>query len=178
MQRISLPKYLRPKALAKADAPQRGSRGPKLSEYGRQLREKQKARFAYGLREKQFRNYFTRASRSGAATGELLLQMLERRLDNVLYRLDLTQSRAQARQMVSHGHVTVNGKKVSVPSYLVNEKDIIALVKVDAKPREVDVPGWLSFNKKTNAGTVEHLPTRDEIDLEVDEQLIVEFYSR
>jgi small subunit ribosomal protein S4 len=172
-KRIELPKYLRKKAL---DAPpKRGAN--KVSEYGRQLREKQKARFAYGLREKQFRNYFSRASRTGEATGQMLLQMLERRLDNVIYRLDLAQSRAQARQMVSHGHVQVNGQKVNIPSYLVNEKDSIQLT-VTPQPREVEVPGWLKFEKKSNTGTVDHLPTREEIDLEIEEQLIVEFYSR
>jgi small subunit ribosomal protein S4 len=172
-KRIELPKYLRKTA---SEQPQRG-RGPKLSEYGRQLREKQKARFAYGLREKQFRNYFSRASRGGAATGEALLQMLERRLDNVIYRLSLTQSRAQSRQMVSHGHVLVNGKKVNIPSYLVTEKDAIQLTTA-AAPREVEIPSWLKFDAKTSTGTVDHLPTREEIDLEIDEQLIVEFYSR
>ena len=171
-KRIELPKYLRKKTVA----PTRG--GAKLSEYGRQLREKQKARFTYGLREKQFRNYFTRAARSGEATGEMLLQLLERRLDNVLYRLSLTQSRAQARQMVSHGHLTVNGQKVTIPSYLVNVGDTIALTGMTPQPREVDVPAWLDLNKKTSAGKVGRLPNRDEIDLDINEQLIVEFYSR
>ncbi len=174
-KRIELPKYLRPKAATKVPT-RRG--GPKLSEYGRQLREKQKARFTYGLREKQFRNYFTRATRAGEATGEVLLQLLERRLDNVLYRLSLTASRAQARQMVSHGHVTVNGKKVSIPSYLVNEKDTIQLVGMPAQPREVEVPSWLSFDQKKGVGVVDRLPGRDDIELDINEQLIVEFYSR
>ncbi len=174
-KRIELPKYLRPKAIVAAQSA-RGGR--KMSEYGRQLREKQKARFTYGLREKQFRNYFTRATRAGEATGEVLLQLLERRLDNVLYRLSITASRAQARQMVSHGHVQVNGKKVSIPSYLVNEKDEIQLVGMDPQFREVETPEWLSFDKKKGIGTVKHLPTRENIELEIDEQLIVEFYSR
>lgn len=172
-KRIELPKYLRKKATTAA--PTRG--GSKLSEYGRQLREKQKARFTYGLREKQFRNYFERASRSTEATGTTLLQLLERRLDNVVYRLDLSMSRAQSRQMVGHGHVLVNGKKVNIPSYLVQEKDEIQLT-IPAKPRSVDAPSWLSFDKKKNVGTIVHLPTREDIDLEIDEQLIVEFYSR
>lgn len=174
-KRISPPKYLRRKAAAPTDR-RRG--GPKLSEYGRQLREKQKARFTYGLREKQFRNYFTRAARTGAATGEMLLQTLERRLDNVLYRLSLTASRAQARQMVNHGHVLVNDQKVSIPSYLVSEKDAVKLVGIEPQFREVDIPSWLDYNKKTAVGTIDRLPTRDDIDLDVDEQLIVEFYSR
>lgn len=173
-KRIELPKYLRVKA--KPTQPTRG--GSKLSEYGKQLREKQKARFAYGLREKQFRNYFTRASRTGEATGEVLLQLLERRLDNVLYRLSLTSSRAQARQMVNHGHVLVNGNKVNIPSYLVNAGDTVQLVKVEPQPREVEIPSWLSFDKKKNVGTVDRLPSREDIDLEINEQLIVEFYSR
>jgi small subunit ribosomal protein S4 len=176
-KRIELPKYLRAKAQAAAATPQRG-RGSKMSEYGKQLREKQKARFAYGLREKQFRNYFTRAARSGEATGELLLQLLERRLDNVLYRLSLTATRAQARQMVTHGHVLVNGVKVNVPSYLVNESDTVALVKIDPQPREVEIPTWLTFDKKKNVGTVSRMPAREDIDLDLNEQLIVEFYSR
>lgn len=175
-KRIELPKYLRPKALAASSTPTR--RGSKLSDYGKQLREKQKARFAYGLREKQFRNYFTRAANSSEATGELLLQLLERRLDNVLYRLSLTASRAQARQMVTHGHVTVNGQKINIPSYLVKAEDQIALVKIDSQPREVEVPSWLSFDKKKSVGTVGRLPVRDDIDLDLNEQLIVEFYSR
>lgn len=175
-RRITLPRYLRLKA---APTDRRGRfGGSKLSEYGRQLREKQKARFTYGLREKQFRNYFTRAVRAGQATGEMLLQLLERRLDNILYRLSLTASRAQARQWVTHGHVQVNGKKVTIPSYLVNEKDEIKLIGIEPQFREVEVPQWLSYDKKKGIGTVTHLPTRDDIDLEVNEQLIVEFYSR
>ena len=173
-KRITLPKYLR----KKTDEAAPFSRGPKLSEYGKQLREKQKARFTYGLREKQFRNYFSRAARAGEATGEVLLQTLERRLDNVIYRLDLAMSRAQARQMVNHGHVTVNDQKVTIPSYLVKEGDIVALVKMDPQVRETPIPEWLDFDKKKKAGTVKHMPTRDSIDLDINEQLIVEFYSR
>ena len=173
-KRITLPKYLRKKT--DEPAPFRG--GPKLSEYGKQLREKQKARFTYGLREKQFRNYFTRAAASNEATGELLLQTLERRLDNVIYRLDLAMSRAQARQMVNHGHVKVNGQKVSIPSYLVKPGDSVELTKLDPIPREAPIPEWLDYDKKKNAGTVKHLPTRDSIDLDINEQLIVELYSK
>lgn len=173
-KRLELPKYLRLKA--QTAAPTRG--GSKMSEYGKQLREKQKARFAYGLREKQFRNYFSRASQGGAATGDMLLQLLERRLDNVLYRLNLTASRAQARQWVSHGHVLVNDKKVTIPSYLVNEQDQIKLAGLLPQLREVAMPTWLSLDKKTNVGTIGHLPKRNDIDLDVNEQLIVEFYSR
>lgn len=172
-KRIELPKYLR---LKTAEPTTRSSR--KLSEYGKQLREKQKARFTYGLREKQFRNYFTRASRSGEATGEVLLQLLERRLDNVLYRLAITTSRAQARQLVNHGHVRVNGKKVTIPSYLVNEGDAVELVKLEPQMRDVEAPKWLSYDKKKAVGKVESLPTREDIDLDINEQLIVEFYSR
>lgn len=173
-KRITLPKYLRPKS-ANA-APDR--RRSKLSEYGKQLREKQKARFAYGLREKQFQNYFTRASRTGEATGEVLLQMLERRLDNVVYRLNLAASRAQSRQWVNHGHVLVNGEKVTIPSYLVNVNDEITVSKQVTHDRQVPAPEWLSYNEKKSVGKVERLPAREDIDLEVNEQLIVEFYSR
>lgn len=173
-KRIEPPKYLRSKA-ANA-APTRGS--SKMSEYGRQLREKQKARFTYGLREKQFRNYFTQASRAGQATGEVLLQLLERRLDNVVYRLSLSLSRAQSRQMVNHGHVLVNDKKVTIPSYLVKDKDIITIVKMEPQLRQVEVPNWLTYDGKKNAGTVNRLPERADIELDIDEQLIVEFYSR
>lgn len=176
-KRIELPKYLRPKRAEEAQQPHRG-RGSKLSEYGKQLREKQKARFAYGLREKQFLNYFTRASRSGEATGEMLLQLLERRLDNVVYRLNLAASRAQARQWVNHGHVLVNGQKVSIPSYLVNEKDVISLSTVVKHDRQVEIPAWLSYDVKKSVGTVDRLPTREDVDLDINEQLIVEFYSR
>lgn len=173
-KRLELPKYLRHKAVTAP--PARGGR--KLSEYGRQLREKQKARFAYGLREKQFRNYFVRAAQAGDATGQMLFQLLERRLDNVLYRFSLTLSRAQARQMVTHGHVLVGGKKVTIPSYLVRPGDTVQLVKVEPQNREVEIPSWLSYDKEKQLGTISHLPERADLDLEVNEQLIVEFYSR
>lgn len=172
-KRIKLPKYLR---LKTASVP--GRSASRMSEYGKQLREKQKARFTYGLREKQFRNYFSLAARSGKATGEVLLQLLERRLDNVVYRLSLTASRAQARQMVSHGHVLVNGKKVTIPSYLVSPHDVVNLSGIESQPREVAVPSWLEFDNKTNSGTVIRIPDRADSELDINEQLIVEFYSR
>ena len=176
-KRITLPKYLRQKTnVPTREMSRRG--GNKLSEYGRQLREKQKARFTYGLREKQFRNYFNRSAATGAATGEALLQMLESRLDNALYRLNLTISRAQARQFVNHGHILVNGKKVTIPSYLVKLNDTIQLVGIEPQLRDAPIPEWLSYDAKKGIGSVDRLPQRDEIDLDINEQLIVEFYSR
>lgn len=174
-KRIQVPKYLR---LNTSEVAPRGRRGSKISEYGKQLREKQKARFAYGLREKQFRNYFTTASKLGQETGEALFQMLERRLDNVIYRLNFAASRAQARQWVNHGHVLVNGQKVNIPSYLVAEGDKITLTKAVSHDRQVEIPSWLSFDQKKSTGSVDRLPAREDVDLDINEQLIVEFYSR
>lgn len=166
---------------------QHGQKGrKKLSEYGIQLREKQKVKRMYGLLERQFNKYFNIASSKKVATGEALLQILETRLDNVIYRLGLATSRPQARQLVSHGHVSVNGKKVTIPSYNVKIGDIVSLspkavnlpfIKqlLDVK-KEEKVPSWL--NKKATVGKVESLPKREDVGSDINEKLIVEYYSR
>ncbi len=160
----------------------------KLSDYAMQLREKQRARRIYGVLERQFRRYFREAVRREGLTGENLLVVLETRLDNVVYRLGLADSRAQARQLVTHGHFTVNGRKTDIPSSLVRPNDIIAVRpesrrnKYFKMRREMmgkrEVPTWLSFNEETLDSRVLTLPARQEIDVSIEEQLIVEFYSR
>ena len=163
---------------------QKGRR--KISEYGIQLREKQKVKRIYGDLERQFRRYYGLASKKREATGEALLQLMETRLDNSLYRLNLARTRQQARQLVSHGHVLVNGKKVTIPSYNVKIGDVISLSakaanfnlikKVSEETKDLKLPSWLS--KKAVVGKVVSLPKREDIDLPIDERLIVEFYSR
>jgi len=167
---------------------QHGQNRKKISEYGLQLREKQKARRTYGVLEGQFRRYFEIADRKKGITGENLLQLLERRLDNVVYRLGFSASRAEARQLVRHGHFTVNGKKVNIPSFLVKAGDVIAVAEKSrniARIKELaemggqrPVPTWLSVDYNTLQGEVVKIPTRDEIDTPVAEQMIVELYSR
>ncbi|MDH7600855.1 MAG: 30S ribosomal protein S4 [Armatimonadota bacterium] len=160
----------------------------KLSDYAVQLREKQKMRRIYGIRERQFRRYVKEAIRRPGVTGENLLQLLEMRLDNVVYRLGLSSSRAQARQFVSHGHILVNGKKVNIPSFQLRPGDT---VEVAEKARSIPplvaaveaaggraLPSWLEFDANEMRGRVLSVPTRDEIDTDVQESLIVEFYSR
>ncbi len=160
--------------------------GRKISEYGTQLREKQKAKFIYGVLEKQFRIYYDRAKKMQGVTGENLLLLLERRLDNVVYRLGIANTRRQARQMVTHGHITVNGKRLDIPSALVKASDVVG-VKEASRTKEVfkaiaesgnklSVPAWLSAGEL--GGTITRFPNRDEIDVPVDEQAIVELYSR
>lgn len=162
--------------------PQRSRR--KDSEYGRQLREKQKVKFIYGVLEKQFRNLFARASRMSGVTGENLLQLLELRMDNVIYRLRLADTRAQARQYVSHSHFLVNGRRLNVPSATLRVGDVITLKDRSKKLepfKELDeavIPEWLSMNWDTMEAKVVGLPSREEIDFEVEETLIVEMYSR
>lgn len=167
---------------------QHGQRRRKLSEYGLQLREKQKARRIYGVLETQFERYYQQAERMRGITGENLLQLLERRLDNVVYRLGFASSRAQARQFVLHGHITVNGKRVNIPSYLVDEGDVIAVREKSASNIEhfkalrdgtdrVVVP-WLQVDYEKLEGTVTALPAREDIDVPIQEHLIVELYSR
>ena len=167
---------------------QHGTSRRKLSEYGIQLREKQKVRRIYGVLEKQFRNYFDAAENMKGITGENLLQLLERRLDNVVYRMGFADSRAQARQFVRHGHITVNGKKVDIPSYLVNVGQTIAVKGKSASEMEhfkalkegtgrTIVP-WLQVDYEKLEGTVAALPSRQDIDIEIREHLIVELYSR
>jgi len=160
----------------------------KIKEYGVQLREKQKLRRIYGVRERQFRRYLAEAMRRRGVTGETLLQLLEFRLDNVVYRLGMASSRAQARELVSHGHFQVKGRKVNTASYLVRPGDVIEAKQASQNlPPIVEslegaaggrVPSWLNINAEKRRGTVDHAPTRDEIDTQVDETLIVEFYSR
>lgn len=160
----------------------------KLSDYGVQLREKQKMRRIYGVRERQFRNYVAEAVRRAGVTGENLLQLLEMRLDNVIYRMGLATSRAQARQFVSHGHVRVNGKRVNIASYQVKPNDRVEVAEEARKiPPLVNaiessggrpLPAWLTFDANQFAGQIVSAPIRDEIDTDVQESLIVEFYSR
>ena len=167
---------------------QHGQRRKKLSEYGLQLREKQKARRFYGILEKQFRNYFYEADRQKGITGENLVRLLERRLDNVIYRLGLAGSRPEARQLVRHGHVTVNNKKVDIPSYLLKVGDEVAVrdkSKASAKFKEIaeaaahkSSPPWLEADKENLKGRVVAMPSREDIDVPLEEHLIVELYSR
>jgi small subunit ribosomal protein S4 len=160
----------------------------KVSEYGRQLREKQKMRRYYGVHETQFANYFRVAQRVKGQTGATFLQLLERRLDNVVYRLNLAQSRAQARQLVTHRHFRLNGRLVNVPSIIVKPGDVISItdrsMKSDLIGANIETaknrrhPEWLEFNETDNTSKVLALPSREQIDTPVDEQLIVEYYSR
>lgn len=165
---------------------QHGAARKKISEYGLQLREKQKVRNAYGVLERQFANYYEKAVRSKQTTGLALLQMLELRLDNVVYRMGIGSSRAEARQIVTHGHITVNGKKLNIPSAQVKVGDVIA-IKESRQDREIFkglkelkivMPKWLEFNNETLTGKILALPERDDIDLNIKENLIVEYYSR
>jgi small subunit ribosomal protein S4 len=163
-------------------------RKAKVVGYGLQLREKQKVKRIYGVLENQFRRYFEMADRTRGITGETLLQLLERRLDNVLYRLGLATSRAQARQLARHGHFTVNGRKVDIPSYQVKAGDVIGVRASSAQNPAIQhaleevkgrgVPEWLSFDPNTMSGRIASLPTREQINLPVQEQLIVELYSK
>ena len=164
-----------------------GNRRKKTSEYGAQLKEKQKVRFIYGVLEKQFRHYYVKASNMKGVTGENMLSLLELRLDNVVYRLGLAKTRRMARQVVGHGHIRVNGKKVDIPSYQVSKGDVITLrerstqIEMFKALREgttVLTPKWLTFDAATLTGTVNDLPKREDIDYEVQENMIVEFYSR
>jgi small subunit ribosomal protein S4 len=160
----------------------------KISEYGRQLREKQKMRRYYGVLETQFENYFREAARVPGQTGKTFLQLLERRLDNVVYRMNLAMSRAQARQLVTHRHFRVNGRIVNIPSFLVKPGDVITLgeraktstvFESNAEyARNRPHPEWLELNEQELAIKVNALPSREQIDTPVDEQLIVEYYSR
>ncbi len=160
----------------------------KVSDYGIRLREKQRAKRIYGILERQFRKHFEDAERQHGATGENLLRILESRLDNVVFRLGFAESRAQARQLVRHGHFEVNGRKSDIPSYLVKPGDVISVrerskqlehFKMLAEAlRRKQVPTWLSLDPQTMTGRVLALPRRDEIDAQINENLIVEFYSR
>ena len=165
-----------------------GKRRTKKSEYGMQLTEKQKVKFVYGILEKQFRMYYEKAERMNGNTGEILLSLVERRLDNVVYRLGFASTRREARQLVNHGHYTVNGKSVNIPSYLVDVNDVIAVSEKSSsnnrfkKMKEDDAfiaaPKWLERDKNNLTGKVIALPARDDIDFEIAENLIVELYSK
>ena len=164
-----------------------GTRRKKVSEYGAQLKEKQKVKFVYGVQEKQFHKYYLKAAHMKGITGENMLRLLELRLDNVVFRLGLAKTRRMARQVVGHGHIRVNGQKVDIPSYQVKVGDVITL-----RPRSAEsemfkslregttglTPKWLSFDAPNLTGNVAALPTREDIDLEVAENMIVEYYSR
>ena len=167
---------------------QHGQKRAKLSEYGTQLREKQKTKSYYGVGEKQFRGYFQMASNKKGVTGDNLLQILESRLDNVVYRLGFGASRAQARQLVNHGQFEVNGKKVDIPSYLVKAGDVITVrenkkengaIKANIEANSArPVPAWLELNNETLSGKVVRLASREDVDIPVEEHLIVELYSK
>jgi small subunit ribosomal protein S4 len=167
---------------------QHGRARIKDSEYRQQLQEKQKARFTYGIMEKQFRRYYEEANRAAGKTGEALLQILESRLDNVVYRAGLARTRRMARQLVSHGHFTVNGVKVNVPSYRVAQYDIVDVrdTSVNSVPFQISretagdrpIPGWLQVIGERQRILVHQLPERAQIDVPLSEQLIVEFYSK
>jgi len=167
---------------------QHGQARPRISDYSTQLREKQKLRRIYGLQERQFRGVFERAERRAGVTGEALLRLLECRLDNVTYRLGFGASRKEARQLVSHGHITVNGRKTNVPGAQVKSGDVIAvrersrtIPSIQTSLESVEgrgIPEWLELDKAGFKGTVRALPTKDQITLPVNEQMVVELYSR
>lgn len=161
-------------------------RFPRISEYGMQLKEKQKMRYTYGLRDRQLRKYFEKAVSTKGNTGDELLRFLERRLDNVIYRLGFAVTRAQARQMVNHGHVLVNGKKLNIPSYSVRIGDKVTL-KEKSKSMETfkqniagktEIPEWLDFDTKEVIGQVINLPQDNDLQVGIDTRLIIEYYSR
>ena len=162
--------------------------GKKVSEYGLQLREKQKAKFIYGVLEKPFRNYYKKADRMQGMTGENLMVMLESRLDSVVFRMGFARTRREARQIVDHKHVLVNGKQVNIPSYLIKAGDVIEIKegkKASVRYKDITevtagrlVPEWLEADAENLKGTVKNLPTREMIDVPVDEMLIVELYSK
>ena len=165
-----------------------GQRRAKKSEYALQMTEKQKVKFVYGILEKQFRMYYEKAERMHGNTGTNLLSLVERRLDNVVYRLGFASTRREARQLVNHGHYTVNGKRVNIPSYLVSNGDVIAVCEKSASNtrfkmmKEADAfvaaPKWLERDKNNLQGKVIAMPARDDIDFEIAENLIVELYSK
>jgi small subunit ribosomal protein S4 len=167
---------------------QHGRRRGKIQGYGIQLREKQKVKRMYGVLERQFRNYFAKAAKSKGITGTILLQMLERRLDNVVYRLGFASSRAMARQLVSHGHILVDDRKVDVASALVKPGSVVSLREASRKNEQIKicldtaqgrgVPSWLELDAEQFRGTVKQVPSREEITMPIQEQLIVELYSK
>lgn len=169
----------------------KSNRGPrpnanqKPTEYAIQLREKQKAKFVYAVMEKQFRKLYEEASRKDGVTGLNLIQYLERRLENVVYRMGFVSTRRQARQIVSHGHVSVNGKKVNIASYRVKVGDVVAVIEnsknvelIKSAMEDANAPTWIELDKAKFSGKVLQNPTKDDMDFELNEALIVEFYSR
>ena len=174
--------------LSKSSKRQPKRAGKKMSEYGIQLREKQKAKFIYGVLEKPFRAYYDKAKKMPGVTGENLLVILERRLDNVVYRLGLASTRRQSRQLVSHGHILVNGKRLDIPSALVKVGDVVSIKENSSKNEffkgvaesfdSLSTPAWITVDAQNLSGTVTRFPNRDEIDVPVEEQMIVELYSR
>lgn len=165
----------------------RRTRG-KVSEYGTQLKEKQKAKFIYGVLEKQFRAYYTRAKKMPGITGENLLSLLERRLDNVVFRLGLAATRKQARQVVRHGHITVNGKRCDIPSALVDVNDVVAVAEkarsnaffkaLAESNNALSTPAWITVGADSFTGTINRFPANEDFDIPVDSQAIVELYSK
>lgn len=167
---------------------QHGQGFKKLSDYGVQLREKQKVRKMYGLLEKQFRRYFHDADSGKGITGEVLLQLIERRLDTIVFRMGFAPNRRRARQLIGHGHILVNGKKVNLPSYSIKQGDLVEVKEASRDMSEIveslsksehrGLPGWVEIDSAHFQGKVLHIPSRDEIQLPVQEQLIVELYSK
>ena len=165
-----------------------GNRRKKVSEYGAQLKEKQKVRFIYGVLEKQFHHYYELAERKRGITGEIMLQYLERRLDNVVFRMGFAATRREARQLVNHGHFTVNGKRCNIPSALVKPGDVVAVCQKSQSSEKFkalleeygkkSVPQWIEKQAETFEGKIAAMPSREDIDYEVSENLIVELYSR
>ncbi len=163
-----------------------GAARKKITEYGLQLREKQKVKRTYGLLEKQFKGYYEKATKMNGIVGENMLSLLERRLDNVVFRMGIGASRAESRQIVNHGHITVNGKVVNIPSFIVNVDDVIAIKESkkdkpmfkELKDVKVVMPKWLEFNNNTLTGKINALPTREDIDMNFQEHLIIELYSK
>lgn len=165
-----------------------GTGRKRVKEYGLQLREKQKAKRYYGILEKQFKNYFVKADKKEGQTGENLLTMIERRLDNVVYRMGMADSRREARQLVRHGHFRVNGRKVDIPSYITKKGDVITLREQSRKSPKIkmlvenisarSVPAWISMDKENIQATITALPVRTDIDFPIEEHLIVELYSK
>ena len=183
--------YGEDKVLSKKNYPpgQHGvNRRKKTSEYGIQLREKQKAKYTYGVLERQFRNLFDKAARTKGITGEVLLQLLESRLDNVVYRAGLASSRKEARQLVRHGHYTLNGHKANIPSILLKAGDVVAVAEKSRQNEKLKavveansahpVPAWIEFDAEKLTAKISQLPNREDIDLDVEEHLIVELYSK
>ncbi len=164
------------------------SRRKKRSDYGEQLREKQKVKRIYGIAERQFRGYYHKAQRMKGVSGHMLIQLLERRLDNTVYRMGFASDHAEARQLVRHGHFTINGKKINIPSYLVKTNDVIAVRESSQKMARINealaavdrrgVPQWIALDKDNFRGSITQLPTREDVTLPIREQLIIELYSK